>query len=102
MSQQTNSGFNAPGFSVGADDPFKTACFSARPPSRPGGTFERIGGDSYDCSIEFYSVGNDDRLSVEQQGVIRGAGFARAYLNHNAGWREGDRPYRRADQYEHG
>jgi hypothetical protein len=42
MSQQTNSGFNAPGFSVGADDPFKTAVFNAIPPSRPGGTFAPV------------------------------------------------------------
>src|SRR6266566_3836458 len=42
MSQQTNSGFNAPGFSVGSDDPIKTAVLRAIPPWRPEGTFASV------------------------------------------------------------
>lgn len=48
--------------------------------------YERIGTDSYDCSIEIYGVSNDFRLSDESQRFIEGAGFAKCYVNHQDGW----------------
>ena len=45
-----------------------------------------IGGDDYDCSAEFYKVGNDARMSEAAQRVVFDAGFARAYVNHFDGW----------------
>lgn len=48
--------------------------------------YEKIGGDYYDYSIEFYGVGNDVRLNAEQQKTIRDGGFVKCYLNHKDGW----------------
>lgn len=50
------------------------------------GEYERIGGDYYDCSIEFYKVDDDLRMSPEAQKIVRDAGFAKAYVNHKDGW----------------
>lgn len=45
--------------------------------------FTRIGGDSYDDSVEFYGVGDDIRLTPEQQKIVYDAGFCKCYVNHN-------------------
>lgn len=42
-------------------------------------------GDAYDTSIEFDGVGNDARLTDEQQRLVFEAGFIRAWLNHHDG-----------------
>jgi hypothetical protein len=44
--------------------------------------FKDIGADSYDGSIEFYDVADDDRLSEGAQKFLHNEGFTRAYLNH--------------------
>lgn len=51
-----------------------------------GEHYERVGWDTYDCSVDLYGVNDDVRLTDEQQRVIRGAGFAKAYVNHKDGW----------------
>lgn len=48
--------------------------------------FTGIRGDDYDCSIELDGVGNDVRLTEDQQRVFFEAKFARAYINHKDGW----------------
>ncbi len=50
------------------------------------GDYTRIGGDEYDCSIEFYGVGNNARMNEAAQRLTFGAGFATAYVNHEDGW----------------
>ena len=50
------------------------------------GGFKSIGGDHYDCSIEFYGVDNSARMSPEQQRLVFEAGFIKAYVNHEDGW----------------
>lgn len=50
------------------------------------GDYTLIGGDHYDCSIEFYGVGNDARLNAQQQRIVFDAGFVKAYVNHHDGW----------------
>lgn len=50
------------------------------------GDFEKVGGDWYDCSVEFYKVANDARLNEKTQKAVFDAGFLKAYLNHNDGW----------------
>lgn len=48
--------------------------------------YSRIGFDDYDCSIEFYDVDNDARLSASAQEVVFKAGFVKAYVNHQDIW----------------
>ena len=50
------------------------------------GDYTHIGGDHYDCSIEFYNVGNDARMNEAAQRLTFDAGFAKAYVNHKDGW----------------
>lgn len=50
------------------------------------GQFERIGGDHYDNSIEFYGVENGARLTDAAQRIVFEAGFSKAYLNHEDLW----------------
>lgn len=47
--------------------------------------YDRVGGDSYDGSIEIYGVANDVRLNEKQQKLIFDAGFIRCWLNHKDG-----------------
>lgn len=49
-------------------------------------TFERLGWDDYDCSVEIHGVPTDDRLSEEAQRVVHAAGFITAYVNHEDSW----------------
>ena len=44
MSQQTKSGFNAPGFSVGADDPIKCFLIATSPAEFPASLFPFFAG----------------------------------------------------------
>jgi hypothetical protein len=50
------------------------------------GAFNRIGGDDYDNSIEFYDVANDARMSEAAQRLIYDVGFGTAFVNHMDGW----------------
>lgn len=50
------------------------------------GDYTSIDGDDYDNSIEFRGVGNDARLSAEQQRIVFDAGFSKAFVNHSDGW----------------
>lgn len=54
--------------------------------SNAGVEFERLGWDSYDCSVEIYGVAPEFRLSDEVQRQIYEAGFAKAYVNHTDKW----------------
>lgn len=42
--------------------------------------------DSYDYSIEFNDVPDDERLSDRQQEIIFNEGFLKCYLNHKNNW----------------
>lgn len=48
--------------------------------------FQRAWWDDYDNSMELGEVGNDVRLTDEQQQVVIDAGFSRIWLNHKDGW----------------
>lgn len=48
--------------------------------------YGKIGGDWYDCSIEFYDVENNVRMSEAAQRIVADAGFFKAYVNHKDGW----------------
>jgi hypothetical protein len=50
------------------------------------GDYVSIGGDSYDVSIEFYSVAPDARMNEAAQLVVFDAGFGMAHVNHTDGW----------------
>ncbi len=50
------------------------------------GEYATIGGDYYDCSIEFYKVENDERMPEAAQRILHEAGFFRAFVNHKDGW----------------
>ena len=54
--------------------------------SDAGVTFERLGWDHYDCSVEIYGVPAAYRLPEEAQRVIHAAGFVKAYINHEDKW----------------
>lgn len=49
------------------------------------GEFNRVGGDSYDNSIEFYEVTDDFRINEAAQRIIFEAGFSRCWTNHHDG-----------------
>lgn len=51
-----------------------------------GLTFERIGWDWYDNSLEIYDVPPEERLSEAAQKVIFDAGFSIAFVNHTDKW----------------
>lgn len=51
-----------------------------------GVTFEKLGWDHYDCSLEIYGVPPNDRLSEDAQKAIHAAGFCKAYVNHADKW----------------
>lgn len=50
------------------------------------GGYEKVGGDHYDNSIEFYGVDDAARMSDAAQRVVFDAGFSKAYVNHKDGW----------------
>ncbi len=54
--------------------------------SESGVTFERLGWDHYDNSLELYGVEPEARLSAEAQKIIHAAGFSKAYVNHTDKW----------------
>lgn len=51
-----------------------------------GASFERLGWDHYDCSLELYGSPPDHRLSEQAQRVAHGAGFLKVFVNHTDGW----------------
>ena len=51
-----------------------------------GVSFDRLGWDSHDCSVELYGIPSDYRLSENAQRVIHAAGFGKAYVNHKDNW----------------
>jgi hypothetical protein len=51
-----------------------------------GFEYDKLGGDHYDNSVEFYGVPPDARLNEQQQKMVFDAGFSIAYLNHTDGW----------------
>lgn len=50
------------------------------------GDYNRIGGDHYDNSIEFYQVDDSARMNEAAQRVVYDAGFSKAFVNHKDGW----------------
>lgn len=54
--------------------------------SEAGCTFESLGWDWYDCSLEIHGVDAGDRLSEAAQRVVHGAGFGKVYVNHKDKW----------------
>lgn len=48
--------------------------------------YQKIGWDNYDCSIEFYKVNDDVRLTPDQQCIMYEAGFCSVFINHKDGW----------------
>lgn len=51
-----------------------------------GEDYERLGTDSYDCSLEIIGATADWRLSSAQQNYLSESGFSIVYINHNDGW----------------
>lgn len=51
-----------------------------------GVTLDRLGYDSYDCSLEIYGVPATQRLSEAAQRAVHAAGFAKVYVNHDDKW----------------
>jgi hypothetical protein len=51
-----------------------------------GITYEKLGWDSYDGSLEIYGVPPDDRLSPEAVAAIFDCGFIKIYVNHTDRW----------------
>src|SRR5271165_1370509 len=49
-------------------------------------TYERIGWDGYDCSLEVYGVPSDERLPEVLVLGLLGAGFLKIYVNHEDKW----------------
>lgn len=54
--------------------------------AKAGVTFDRIGFDYYDCSLEIHGVPDAERLSEAAQRAIHAAGFAKVYVNHADKW----------------
>lgn len=70
------------------------------------GDFNRISGDHYDNSIEFYGVEDGVRINEAAQRLIHAAGFGRCWTNHKDGsewyyswWR--DKEFRYTEGSEH-
>lgn len=69
-----------------------------------GYTWEDLGRDEYDNSLEIYKCQPDMRLSKESQEFLFGHGFGIVYLNHTDGWNTfyrtpgSDNPWRRREK----
>lgn len=49
------------------------------------GAYDRVGGDSYDNSIEFHRCTDGERICEAAQRVIFDAGFSKCWTNHQDG-----------------
>lgn len=69
------------------------------------GEFDRVGGDHYDNSVEFYEVLDDFRINESAQKIIFEAGFSRCWTNHKDGseWYYGwpGKEFRHTDGSQH-